>query len=408
MTSNRAVVLGGGIQGCLVALMLARRGVRVTLVDQRARLLDAASLNYEGRIHTGMLYAMDKSFATADRMARDAVSFAPAIEHLIGRPLDWSALKMRDSRYYVHKNSNLSVGELQPFWRRIETVFAEAFEDPAMHYLGARPRKMFEETDIPENAKPGMVLAAFDTCEGFVDQTILNGLIKDEIVRSPLIELCLGSCVEGVERHGTGALRVRCHSAGQQTTLSGAYVINCLWEERHRFDTQMGLPARKADESLRLKFSMLVKNTAFFRETGSFILTHGAYGSAVLRDGDPYAFVTWYPACCDGMIAAQDLPQAWQRLLAGDIPQARKDRLVRENINGFRQIFPDFPSLTPIKIKAGIIVAHGRTDIDKPGSGLHARDEAPIASCGDYHSVATGKYTSAGRNALQLEQRIFA
>ena len=57
--------------------------------------------------------------------------------------------------------------------------------------------------------------------------------------------------------------------------------------------------------------------------------------------------------------------------------------------------------------KAGLIVANGVSDIDQADSGFHRRDAHPIRQKGRYVSVATGKYTSVGRNVELLEQALF-
>ena len=46
-------VLGGGLQGCCVALTLAERGVKVTLFDKNDTLLSRAAVANEGKIHLG-------------------------------------------------------------------------------------------------------------------------------------------------------------------------------------------------------------------------------------------------------------------------------------------------------------------------------------------------------------------
>ena len=79
-------VLGGGLQGCCLALALAERGVRVTLFDRNAALLTKAAVANEGKIHLGYMYAGDPTLSTARTMMSGALSFAPFF-----RTLHWSA-----------------------------------------------------------------------------------------------------------------------------------------------------------------------------------------------------------------------------------------------------------------------------------------------------------------------------
>src|SRR3954451_16707955 len=66
----RVGVLGGGLQGCCVALALAERGVHVTLFDQNEMLLSRTAIANAGKIHLGYMYANDPSLATACMMMR--------------------------------------------------------------------------------------------------------------------------------------------------------------------------------------------------------------------------------------------------------------------------------------------------------------------------------------------------
>lgn len=407
MKHHDALVLGAGLQGVLVALMLANRNRKVTLIDRGAGMLRGASLNYEGRIHSGMLYAMDRTFDTATRMAYDAVAFAPAIERFLGMAIDWSQLRSTPLSYFVHRDSHLSADELVAFWSRLEALIRELLECPKTHYVGTRPKHFFRSTRVPAEARPGTITHAFLTEETCIDQPGLHRLIEAAVKAHPRIDCLFGEEVKAVEPVGADQVAVNTvdHS-GTPTRHQAGLVVNCLWEARALFDRDMGIVDTDG-ESLRLKYSLLLKNNSFFRHMGSFILTHGAYGSVVLAPGSETAFVSWYPGCLDGIIPVQPLPAGWKVLLSGEIPKTTRDRVLADNIAGFREIFPDFPTPEVQLIKAGVIVAHGMRDIDKTDSGFHRRDQQPIRRKGNYVSVATGKYVSVGRNTLRLEQRLF-
>ncbi len=51
--NRRVAVLGGGLLGCCTALVLARRGARVTLFDRAEQLFSRTSVHNEGKIHFG-------------------------------------------------------------------------------------------------------------------------------------------------------------------------------------------------------------------------------------------------------------------------------------------------------------------------------------------------------------------
>jgi glycine/D-amino acid oxidase-like deaminating enzyme len=71
-------VLGGGLQGCCVALALAERGANVVLFDKNDALLSRTAVANEGKIHLGYMYAGDPTLSTAKTMMAGALSFAPS------------------------------------------------------------------------------------------------------------------------------------------------------------------------------------------------------------------------------------------------------------------------------------------------------------------------------------------
>ena len=68
-------ILGAGIMGATTALLLSRRGVRVTLYDQAPAPMTGASRWNEGKIHLGYLYAGDPSGNTADKLMPGGIAF---------------------------------------------------------------------------------------------------------------------------------------------------------------------------------------------------------------------------------------------------------------------------------------------------------------------------------------------
>ena len=57
-------------------------------------------------------------------------------------------------------------------------------------------------------------------------------------------------------------------------------------------------------------------------------------------------------------------------------------------------------------VKGGIIFAWGASDIDNPGSELHARHDVGPTSRGRYHTVDSGKYTMIPLFARRVAERI--
>src|SRR5260370_12608277 len=82
----RVGVLGGGLQGCCVALSLAQHDIDVALFDRNDKLLSRAAVANEGKIHLGYMYANDPSHSTARMMMRGALVFAPSFARHLAFP----------------------------------------------------------------------------------------------------------------------------------------------------------------------------------------------------------------------------------------------------------------------------------------------------------------------------------
>src|SRR6266567_7321863 len=100
----RVGILGGGLQGCSVALELADRGIEVTIFDKNDVLLSRAAVANEGKIHLGYMYAGDPTLSTAKTMITGALSFAPFLERYLGRPPGSFSVSV-PATYIVHRDS---------------------------------------------------------------------------------------------------------------------------------------------------------------------------------------------------------------------------------------------------------------------------------------------------------------
>ena len=91
----RVGVLGGGLQGCCVALSLAQHGIDVTLFDRNDKLLSRAAVANEGKIHLGYMYANDPSHSTARMMMRGALAYEAYVSGHLVIPCDAKKVSRR-------------------------------------------------------------------------------------------------------------------------------------------------------------------------------------------------------------------------------------------------------------------------------------------------------------------------
>ena len=402
-----ASVLGAGIQGVCVTLMLQKHGYHVQLIDKNWDIINRASLTYEGKIHLGFVYGMDKTLETGHRMVKDALHFAPFLEYLLDKKGNWKSLKSKPNHYLVAHDSMLSPLEVESYFEKLEVCFKDTLTEDGLHYLGGRPPSIFRKVDIPEYVNPSMVSASFLTEEVSIDQLGLKELLKQKILESTVVEVFLDHVVTEIAREPNGFV-VECRRKDESIVhFRSDVVFNCLWESRIYFDRMLGIEG-DSGHSIRLKYGLLVKADDFLHRLNSFTMIHGPYGNFVITPHHSRAFCSWYPSCMKGMIDYGKVPGAWEHACDG----FTSDRLIEElrisNLENFRKIVPQLGNLDVLDVKAGLILAEGNTDITEKDSSFHSRNEFPIRESDGYYSVNTSKYTSAPRNTMILEQMLFS
>lgn len=402
-----AAVLGGGIQGVCAALMLERHGFDVVLIDRAADVLRRASLTFEGKIHLGFVYGMDRSLRTGLRMVDDALHFGPILEQLMATRLPWARLRSRRNVYGLVRDSQLSRAEVERYFAALDAECRASLAGSDLHYLGERPDRLFEPIETPPWLAADRIAASFRTEEVSVDQVELRRLIVEALRARPRIAPVLGHAVEAVEPSAAGFV-VRTRAAdGTPRRIESEIVVNCLWESRTRVDRQVGLPV-EADYSLRLKYGLLLALDDSLAAIDSLTLIHGPFGNLVVSPAAGTAFCSWYPSSLKGLIPYGPLPAAWEQACDGDVAPALRRELAEGNHAGLRQFVPALAPFEVLKVTAGVIVAQGLRDISERDSGFHSRCEPPVVARDGYYSVNTGKYTSAPRNTRLLEQALFA
>src|SRR5687767_13540825 len=100
--------------GSAAALLLARRGLRVTLFDSTDLPFNGASRWNEGKIHLGYMYAADPSLRTAKLLLPGGLAFKGLTEALIGCSLD-DAVTPHDETYLVHRHSVVTAAQMEAY-----------------------------------------------------------------------------------------------------------------------------------------------------------------------------------------------------------------------------------------------------------------------------------------------------
>lgn len=385
----RVAVLGGGMQGCCIALLLADRGVRVTLFERHAELLKGAASNNEGKIHLGYTYAGDPTLRTARRMIEGALAFAPVMQSILGGS---DAFNLSTPFVYVvHRDSQVSVDD---FARYIAHVHDDVLA-AAGTYFGAvpfRPQR-YPRGDFEAAFDGAAALAAFETPEIAVDPQRLCAVLRARIAAEPNVALRLGHTVTDVAGEGGRYLIVTEPRGGAETF---DHVVNALWDGRLALDARRGLHPRRAWLH-RLKYGFRVSSPAVSR---SVTLVLGPFGDTVAY-ANGARYMSWYPACMRATSTALAPPEH-------ALTPAELEAMRQESVRALGAVVPEVLGIDVRDMKpvCGIITAWGETDIDDPQSELRARHEIGLTSVGGYHSVDPGKFTMIPYFALACADRI--
>ena len=133
------VVLGAGLAGAGVALELARRGIRVTLLDRDVRPLNRSSLRNEGKIHLGFIYANDLSRGTAFLQLEGALRFRTILARWLDPGTGW-LVPSAPFHYLVARDSIIPPSSLADHYAAVEARYRQRLrEDADLDYLGNRP-----------------------------------------------------------------------------------------------------------------------------------------------------------------------------------------------------------------------------------------------------------------------------
>jgi glycine/D-amino acid oxidase-like deaminating enzyme len=404
---RHVAVLGGGLQGCCIALALAERGTRVTLYDRNDALMTQAAVVNEGRMHLGYVYAADTSLSTARMMIRGALAFAPFVERHLGVPPSRLALSP-PSTYVVHRDSQRPVDEIAGYFGEVHALLRQAAGGRKDAYFGVELRPAPRQWSAAERDRlfdGSLALAAFDTPEVAIDPLVLASAMCQRVSATPAIETRLQRNVGAVEEGGA-ALRVI--SDGPEGAVRDTYdhVVNALWDGRLAIDATRGLrPSRPWMH--RFKYGIRFRPPPGSRPLPTVAIMLGPFGDLVVYD-QGMAYLHWYPTCLDS-ISREVSPPDWSPTPA----EPRRARVVAETLQAMAEIViplrdVDSTSLRECTVQGGVIVAWGHTDIDDPVSELHRRYEIGVTSNGRYHSVDPGKLTMAPYFAGVCADRIVA
>ncbi len=403
---TRIAVLGAGLQGTCVALELARRGCAVDLVDQDAVPLNRASLRNEGKIHLGLVYANDATLRTARSVLRGALTF----HRLLYRWTRGGIAGMTPSatfHYLVPANSLRSPRELAAHYEAVQSLYEEEVSRGDADYLGSRPARLWWPLPAPAYAPfvaSDRVIAGFGTVEASIPLERVTTLLRRSLAGDPAIRLRMAHRVAAVRRTASGFTVEGSVADGSPWTIGCDQVVNALWDGRLAIDQGFGLAPERGWVH-RLKYRVMVALPERLHGMPSLTFALGAYGDVAVY-GTDHAYVSWYPECLRGWSTELEPPRAWEAACTGELTRPEQMALAQRVLGAFDELVPGLAQAHVHTVDAGVIFAWGSTDITDPVSEFHRRDQIGVRSVDGYHSVNTGKLTTAPLFAFETAHRI--
>jgi glycine/D-amino acid oxidase-like deaminating enzyme len=397
----KVAVIGGGIQGTCLTMELALRGVEVDLIEASPALMDGASRHNEGKIHLGFVYANDPSLRTAELMFRGAIQFAPLMRRWLGSDFDEFQVST-PFNYAVHNDSLLSVDQLEGAYREIAKRMQKVTTDGS--YFGIEEPHSFIRQGTPQEHGYG---PAVDTVFASREIAMNPGPIADLIVKTvadmDTIHILSGTTVTAVDP------RRRTVDVGWSDGTAGnlgpyEHIVNCAWRGRPALDASAGLLVG-APWTFRMKYFLLAELPPDAPPVPSTTIVLGSFGDLVHYGAGAY-FLSWYPSGRLGWSTDLTPPQ-WPTAPGGAMAMA----IAQNTLQNLAPVVPGVEKfnaqyLAVPDVRGGVIYALGDTDVEDPKSGFHRRSEIGLRSSGNYHTVDTGKYTTAPMFAIETADRI--
>jgi glycine/D-amino acid oxidase-like deaminating enzyme len=401
VTRRRAAVLGAGIMGTATAIQLARRGVDVTVYDREPAPMAAASRWNEGKIHLGYLYGGDPSLATARHLLTGGLQFGDRLRELIDEELAGHTTT-EDDVYLVHERSVVGPDALRTRFHQVSELIRE-HPDAGRYLVDVSDARATEirPSELRDLGGAGIV-AGFRVPERSVETRWVADRLAAALPATTGVALRVGTTVTGVEPSGTRTDRWRVRTSdGDREEFD--LVVNALWNGRLAIDVTAGLVPRPP-WTHRYRHCVFIR-TRSEQRLPSALVTVGPFGDVKNYNGRDF-YVSWYPVglVAEGSDVELDAPQTPTGSDA-DAFAARVRAALEPIMPGIGVVFDDAESVV---VHGGFVFARGEGALDHPSSGLHRRDRFGVERLGSYHSVDTGKYSTAPWLARELAAEIAA
>ena len=423
MDNSKIGILGAGIMGCCLALELAQRGHCVDLYELASTPMTGASLNNEGKLHLGYVYAKDPIKDTHKLMIRGSLAFTRIIKKLTGQSVE--ALHPSEPfQYFIPNDSQLTMKEIFNHFNEVQLTIDQTINATKDQYLNVSADTHFTRNslNIHENYfSSKYTLGSFSTEERSVSTSAVANILTEAIKNQKKINFIGNTQVISASRLTTEEVEITVKNKGRTVVKRYQCVANCLWDDKLRVDKTAGI-TNTGPWILRYKAMISISASSIdLRLIPSATGILGSFGDIVNHKNGTY-YLSWYPLCKladtldgDGQklhSRIHSLPaRSVKRLLSGlpilseMVSSITHRKFIENNILAMAKYIPSVEELlkygTYYKLSGGVILAKGATDIDDPNSYLHQRSIIGPRAYGRYVTIDTGKYCTAPLFALE-------
>ena len=388
-------IIGGGIQGCLVALEMIALGHKAVLFEATESLINLASRWNEGKLHLGFTYSNDPSLRSAQTMIKGSFLFLERIKYLTGKDLSKSAFS-NPFTYLVDSKSLLNPVQIEKHFSACDNLIRNQFTNGGYYhgYEGGPTYQILNKDEIMQVAG-NWCIGAFRTMEVSLDPHEVGKIITDTLLSSD-IEIYLNTRINTIEeKKNSYAIHTNRNSYGPFDC-----VINAAWHDRLRLDSTTGIFPQK--EFLHRYKVAIHYRGALNKSLPSVTLVLGPYGDVVSFNDRSY--LSWYPICKLGSTSELSPPD-YGKLLTNE----NRSIILRKVVNELSSRLPDVANaaeklndINQVDIEGGYIFAWGNKDVDVIDTKLHERHEIGIHRKNKYYSIDTGKYCLAALNSMDI------
>lgn len=391
MRRRSVAILGGGIMGCSLAIMLARRGHRVVVFDENDRVLQGASRWNEGKIHLGYMYTADGSLDTARKVLGGGLAFLPLMESLLDTELGPLTTR-QDDLFLCHATSVVGPDVMADRFNRISDL-VNAHPDAGDHIarFGPVASRRLAPAELGRLTASSRIMAGFQVPERSVHTNAVADLLEAAVAAQPLVSLNTGRRVKRIEPVNGLASddRWEVHTTrGREGPFD--CVVNALWQGRLAIDAGVGLPL-PADWSHRYRLALFLR-TRTDVDVPSALVAVGPFGD-MKNYNDRDFYLSWYPSGLQ--YESRELDPEWRMPEGDDFRRA----LVERTFAGLSELLKGAEALRPhaetIAVAGGWVYASASGSLADPHASIHTRRDFGLLHKGNYISVDTGKYSTA-------------